>query len=100
MTNKTDVRCAYGTLCDRMMDLRQFSFVDSADADAADQVVLNLIEEFRAGRDSVGPELAAHSRWVIAHLVRAGYEDEDEVFLAEVAIDEAIAAGIAMNRGI
>lgn len=85
-------------LCDKMLELRQFPFVDSALADADDQIVLNLIEEYQAGHEAAGSEMLTHAQNVIGHVRRAGYEQEDEVFLAEVWLDEAIAAERAALR--
>lgn len=89
------LKTAQDILCDRMMDLRQFPYVDSAIADADDQILLNLIEEHREGSKTAGGEMITHAQNVIAHMHRAGHGEEDEVFLAEVALDEAIAAEIA-----
>lgn len=91
------LKTAQDILCDRMMDLRQFPYVDSAIADADDQIVLNLIEEHREGSKTAGCEIITHAQNVIDHMHRAGHGEEDEVFLAEVAIDEAIAAEIATS---
>ena len=79
------------------MDLRQFPFVDSIIADADDQIILNLIEEHREGNEDAGNELITHAKNVIDHMYRAGHQEEDEVFLAEVALSEAIAAEIASS---
>lgn len=92
------LKTAQDIMCDRMLELRQFPFVDSAIADADDQILLNLIEEHRAGDPGAGREMVAHARNVIAHMRRTGHEEEDEVFLAEVAIDEAIAAERAASQ--
>ena len=86
------LKTAQDILCDRMLDLRQFPYVDSAIADADDQILLNLIEEHREGHKTAGCEMVTHAQNVIDHMHRAGHGEEDEVFLAEVAIDEAIAA--------
>ena len=86
------LKTAQDILCDRMLDLRQFPYVDSAIADADDQILLNLIEEHREGHKTAGSEMVTHAQNVIDHMHRAGHGEEDEVFLAEVAIDEAIAA--------
>jgi len=91
MTTQT-LKTAQDIMCDRMLELRRFPFVDSAIADADDQILLNLIEEHRAGDPGAGREMVTPARNVIAHMHRTGHEEEDEVFLAEVAIDEAIAA--------
>lgn len=92
------LKTALDIMCDRMMDLRQFAYVDSILADADDQIVLNLIEEHREGDDMAGRQMITHAQNVIDHMYRAGFEEEDEVFLAEVAIDEAIAAERAASR--
>jgi len=92
------LKTAQDILCDRMLELRQFPYVDSIIADADDQIVLNLIEEHREGNTSAGSEMVTHAQNVIDHMHRAGFAEEDEVFLAEVALDEAIAAERAMNR--
>ena len=89
------LKTAQDILCDRMMDLRQFPYIDSAIADADDQIVLNLIEEHREGSKTAGSEMITHAQNVIGHMHRAGHGEEDEVFLAEVALDEAVAAEIA-----
>jgi len=86
------IKTATDTLCERMLALRQFAYVDSAIADADDQIVLNLIEEHQSGSSTAGGQMLSHAQNIIDHLYRAGFAEEDEVFLAEVAIDEAIAA--------
>lgn len=92
------LKTAQDILCERMLDLRQFPYVDSAIADADDQIVLNLIEEHREGNTGAASEMITHAQNVIDHMHRAGFAEEDEVFLAEVALDEAIAAERAVNR--
>ena len=85
-------------LCNAVEDLRKYPVIENMRDHIEDQIIVNLIAEYRNGHHVAGFQLINHATLLVERMICRGLGENNDVFIAEVAIDEAIAAERAEIR--
>jgi len=91
MRMTSELRQTIDRLCLHLEEMRSLPFLNDMRGHIEDQIIMNLIAEHGNGNETAGFQLVSHAQMMIDRVYRAGFRYEDSLFLAEVALDEAIA---------
>lgn len=89
---------AIDSLCARLQPVLELSFVDSIESHEAAQTLIALINRRDEGATGASGMILTQAEKVLSFVRMAGFEDNDDFFLADLACEYARAANMRPTR--
>lgn len=89
---------AIDSLCDKLQPVMSLSFVDSLESHEAAQTLIALINRRSEGAAGTSGMIITHAEKILSFARLAGFEEDDDFFLADLACEYARAANMRPTR--